>query len=938
MKVPKATKTVEMTVQTTSNIDIWDGIPLFDYPGEEIPPEVLAVPVTPRSVSASAGRWVMPELRIPSGYTAALYKAPGDDEDLLTLDGIGDFSKVSGFESLVVKSHEPVGRGFQTKLYANTVNSFVLRVMLTAKTHAERPLLMKLRELAEKLPSPRAYLSEDGKHIEVIAPFIRHYRDMLTKLGAYPTKNNYRLNIAKALDLDALVKKSQEVKRPFPKIEIAPEVLRLNTDRIPGFTGEVDSLRNIPLAVLNVIAANVQNNKQKRTSDKTLVEKLETVGIKNLHDLLFWLPRRYIDKSNPQDISDLIEGESATILGTIEKGERVSGNTGGARFRIASAGGGYIDTVFWRQDWLLNKFKEGNEVIITGKMKTFKGTSSINGSSIDHADETILMPVVPVYKQSESKGITTAVIMSANREMLSRLGSFPLPPYLQKDGRPDYSTLMQELHFPTTPAQHQSAVDDLAYAELVLMQVRLLKERETVQKSRGLVINPDPSPRQRAVVKSLPYSLTGDQKMACRELNKTLASEEANSSLLVADVGSGKTVVVALASLRAVDAGYQAVIAAPTDILAQQIHGSITSMVEKLSEDIAVNVGLLSTGQTAKERAEVKKLVKSGEVDILVGTHSSISAAMKYKNLGLVVIDEQQKFGAEQRTALLESREDGRVPDVIMSTATPVPRSTAQVFYGDIEIIELHEKPAGRKPIETKWLETTATAILEQKLHPMWQDILTEGNKGNKTFIVAPLVTESSKVDAASVERTVKSVQSIFGKKVAYVHGTMKPAEQREVMEAFRHGDVDVLVASSIVEVGVDVPDATRVVILSAERFGAASLHQIRGRVGRNDKPSKCYLISEGKTKSAQSRLNAMVEFADGFDIAKADMATRGQGEMFGTGQSGASELIFASLATHADKIAEAVVEAKDILNSTYGAQAYNDALIRFEGEDRRML
>lgn len=868
---------------------------------------------------------------IPDGYDALLNS---DDTDL-TLYARNDLSKREAFSSLTYSEHTRVHGGWKTEFRLTPNSAVVLRILLPKNTKLDTDLKGQIKDTMKKSISPTAVLSDTGKHIEISVPNLRYYRELMNKLGAYPLKSGeYRLLIDRALDLEAMSAGIlSDTSKKFPAIELSDEVLNLNRDPIPGFNGHVDGLRSIDLSVLNQVSADVQTWKQKKGNAKTMEEKLQTLGINNLHDLLFWLPRRYIDKSDPQDISDLIEGESATILGIV-KGSATMPNDMGARFEIEVESGKSVDVVFWRQSWLRNKFPKGSEVIITGKFGWYQGKPNLSGSSIDHSDEVALLPIVPIYKQSESKGVTTKFLLSSCREMLARLGSFPLPEYLQAEGRLDYSETLKELHFPTSIENHKEAVDALAYYELVLMQIQLQSSKEVDEEKEGLELKGNVHSFQKAAIKSFPWPLTDSQKEAVREINASMASITPARLLLNSDVGTGKTVVAQLAALRAVDSGRQAVLAAPTEVLARQLYSTFEKLVNNM-EGEKPSIGLIVGGIPIKERNALKKASKEGELDVMIGTHSVLTGSVKYKDLGFVAIDEQQKFGAEQRTLLLNSREDGRTPDLLMQSATPIPRSMAQVFFGEMQMIALKGKPAGRLPIVTEWVEHDPREIVESPLHPMWADILTEATKGHQTFIVTPMVNDSPKVDAASVENTFKSLRSIFGVRIGMVHGQMKLEEQQRTMELFRAKAYDVLVASTVVEVGVDIPDATRVIVLSADRFGASSLHQIRGRAGRNDKPAKCYLVSLGKTKSAQTRLQAMVDYTDGFDIAKVDLETRGEGKIFSTNQAGASELIFASLAKHSEKIPLAQAEAARILEGDWSEKAIGDSSIRFEQEQR---
>jgi len=928
-------------------IDLWADDPL---PELVVPAGFSQIEVSGSSLSSSSSSsldlddetenlpWGLAALgdevaRIPEGYNAELRRIGGRD---IAIYSDIDLSRYEAFASLYYSEHQRIHGAWKTEIRLSPATALVLKVLLPSKVRIPSDLKAEIRDFLGEVEKPTAVLADTGKHIEISVPNIRYYRELMGKLGAYPVKSgNYRLLMDKALDLEAMGSGIlPDTSRKFPAIELADEVLSLNSEPIPGFSGNVDELRSIPVTVLNVVAADMQTFKQKKGNSQNMEEKLKTFGISTLYDLLFWLPKRYIDKSDPQEISDLIEGESATILGTIKSAASIP-NDMGAKFVVETSSGRTTEVVFWRQGWLKNKFSMGSEVIITGKFSLYRGQPSLAGSSIDHSDEVALLPIVPIYRQSESKGVTTKFILSAAREMLSRLGSFPLPEYLRAEGRPDYSATLRELHFPTSIENHKVATDALAYYELVLMQLQLQSSREEEDQRDGIAQKGGVHSYQKAAIAGFPWPLTDSQKSAVKEINSELASESPSRILLNSDVGTGKTVVAQLSALRAVDSGRQAVLAAPTEVLARQLYNTFLKLIDSMDPEARPSIGLIVGGIPIKERNALKKGAKEGTLDILVGTHAVITGSVKYKDLGIVIIDEQQKFGAEQRTYLLGTREDERVPDLLMQSATPIPRSTAQVFYGEMKMIALSGKPAGRKPIITEWIEEDPREIVGNPLHPLWADIIEEAAQGNQTFVVTPMVNESPKVDAASVESTFNHLRGIFGKRIGMVHGQMKLDEQRETMERFRAKDFDVLVASTVVEVGVDIPDATRVVILSADRFGASSQHQIRGRAGRNSKQGKCYLVSLGKTKSAQIRLQAMVDHTDGFEVAKIDLQTRGEGKIFSTDQAGASELIFASLARHSEKIPVAMAEAAAILESPWAEKAVADSAVRFEQEGR---
>ena len=395
------------------------------------------------------------------------------------------------------------------------------------------------------------------------------------------------------------------------------------------------------------------------------------------------------------------------------------------------------------------------------------------------------------------------------------------------------------------------------------------------------------------------------------------------------------TVISQLSCMQALDNGYQSVLAAPTEVLAVQLYETFENILKMMPEDKRPTLAFLGGTLKAKERREILKYVKTGDIDILIGTHAVLNKKIEFRNLGLIVIDEQQKFGKAQREALLNSRTDGLKPDLLAQTATPIPRSTAQAFYGDIDLISLKGKPKGRIEIVTEWIKDNPRNITKDSENKVWKDVRKEVEKGHQAFVVVPMVNESKKMDSASVEGAYKDLKkSLKGLNVGFTHGSLKKADQHEVMEQFRNKELDVLIASTVIEVGVDVPNATRVVILSADRLGASSLHQIRGRVGRSNLESKCYLVSEGKTVASQKRLQALVDSTDGFEIAQVDLATRGEGDLFGDRQAGDSALRFSSLVDHGKLIGDAKRMAEEIYESEHKEIALRDAQAILGKED----
>lgn len=395
------------------------------------------------------------------------------------------------------------------------------------------------------------------------------------------------------------------------------------------------------------------------------------------------------------------------------------------------------------------------------------------------------------------------------------------------------------------------------------------------------------------------------------------------------------TILAQLTCLQAVDNGYQAVLAAPTEVLAGQLYKTFVKLLEGIPQNLRPSIVFMSGALKAKEKREILKAIEFGEVDLIVGTHSVLNAKIPYKNLGVVCIDEQQKFGTAQRNSLLNIRKDNFMPDIISQTATPIPRSTAQIFYGDINLIVVDQKPEGRKEIITEWLHEDPRKIIKTKTNPLWKDINDEIAAGHKVFIVVPMVHENEKVNAASVAETVKALaQTLPGTEIEFVHGQMKKDIQQQHIENFRTGTANLLVASTVIEVGVDIPEATRMIILSADRLGASSLHQIRGRVGRNSLQSKCYLVSDNEKESNTARLQSLVDSNNGFEIATVDLHTRGEGDLFGEKQAGDTKLTFASLVNHSTLIDDARAVAEEIYKTPRKVEAIQDAEAVLKSEE----
>lgn len=699
------------------------------------------------------------------------------------------------------------------------------------------------------------------------------------------------------------------------------------------FTDNIFDLKDVPISTLHFAQHDSRPQNSKREKGKTLAESLTGYGYGSLFDVLYNMPRRYLDLSNPvTSLRGLDAGDTAHIVGKVQ-----------SWFRMQSGKGAYcsvktaertIKVQFWGNTaWREKKFPVGTEVIVGGKV-SFYGGIGLSGDFMDTLDVSSAdNPYVPIYSQSPSRGIMTTLVSSLVRESLTRLTTegntgIAQNDYWTKDELPDGILPLNEalikLHFPDVEADIKAATDSLAWYELVLSQVLLKKTAEENKLTKGVENKGIKTGYVNQVLKALPYTLTGDQQDALKTIQGLMRSKAPMDALLSADVGAGKTIIQILAALQAVDSGRQAVIVAPTDILAQQIFKAATVALEPVKD---IEPVFLSGSLNKATKEAALKSIETGEARLIIGTHTLLDTP-KFHDLGLVCFDEQQKFGVEQRQRLLRIREDQKAPDFLVATATPIPRTIAQIAYGEVTFIKMSEKPAGRKPVETEWVEGKHDVVLRQKTHHMWKDIQHEIKAGHQIFIIAPLVEEREQQDAPSVKALKSSVAKLFPKaRLDTLHGKMKAKEQAETMRAFRDGETDILIASTIVEVGVDIPNATRIIIMGAERLGASSLHQLRGRVGRSDLHAKCWLVSPAETKSAQARMEALVNYDDGFAIAEADTDTRGEGDILTSEQHGVVKNRFLRLGKHRHIIQSAIETSERILaNPEHTRHALEDA------------
>jgi ATP-dependent DNA helicase RecG len=640
---------------------------------------------------------------------------------------------------------------------------------------------------------------------------------------------------------------------------------------------------------------------------RTRADALEEMGITDLLGLVTHYPRRYLDRTTQVPISDLKEGEEATVLAMVRRVHRLPARRGARPVVMVDVWDerSYLSLSFFNQPWRAQQLREGMEVAVSGKVATFRGRRQMSNPSVEVVDGEWKGRVVPIYPQSERAGITSMEIASCIAEALQSIGeiSDPVPPAVLRghDFAPRGWSMWQ-VHQPESVGAKAAARRRLGFDELLRLQLVLVMRKLALERESQGTAHEVGSALVRRFGESLPYSLTGAQRRAISEIETDMAKPVPMHRLLQGDVGAGKTLVALWCLLTSVAGGHQGALMAPTEVLAEQHHLSVTAMLSGLSVpdegslfgQRGVRTELLTNRTGAAERARLLAGLASGEVDIVVGTHALLTESVRFADLGMVVIDEQHRFGVEQRAAL-KAKNDGPVPDVLVMTATPIPRTAAMTVYGDLDTTVLDELPPGRTPVTTIW----ARGPLE--VEAAWDRVRHEVAAGRQAYVVCPLVEGSDRVEAASASEEFQRLSegALAGLRLGLLHGQLPAREKEPVMAGFRSGALQVLVATTVIEVGVDVPNATVMVVEDADRFGIAQLHQLRGRVGRGADRSFCYLLGNSSTPEGAHRLAALERTTDGFELAEVDLDLRGEGTILGARQKGVNDLKLASLRRH---------------------------------------
>ena len=625
---------------------------------------------------------------------------------------------------------------------------------------------------------------------------------------------------------------------------------------------------------------------------------LARLGIYTVRDALLFFPVRYDDFSDMRPIAELRPDVNQTVVGTVwDVDVRQTRNGRPMVTATITDSTGLITATWFNQEYLARQLHPGDPIVISGKPTAFNGRLTFTSPEWEPYDDELLHTgrIVPVYRSTEGlyRRTLRRIMYDAVERFADQLTEY-LPEWVRRDARlVDLTTAIRQIHFPDSRLDAARAAKRLAFDEFLLIQLGMLQRRRAWQEARQALPMAGERDVLEAFISSLPFELTGAQKRVIEEILADMARPVPMTRLLQGDVGSGKTVVAAAALLVAVANGAQGAIMAPTEILAEQHYKNITRMFEKLADVGRSPVVRLLKGSTPrKEKQEIYEGVAAGEVDIVVGTHALIQEGLAFRRLGLVVVDEQHRFGVLQRDALRQKGlQAGLMPHTLVMTATPIPRSLALTVYGDLEVSVLDEMPPGRRLIKTRWVDATR----RQQAYDFIEKKVAEGRQA---FIICPLIEESEKIEAkAAVAEYERLKTEVFpNRRLALLHGRMKPREKEEVMAAFNRGEADILVSTSVVEVGIDVPNATVMLVEGADRFGLAQLHQFRGRVGRGQHQSYCILLADDPQGPAFERMQIIQDTHDGFRLAEADLEIRGPGEFFGTRQSGMPDLRMAKL------------------------------------------
>jgi len=682
------------------------------------------------------------------------------------------------------------------------------------------------------------------------------------------------------------------------------------------YDGTLDGLRGVPVTDL-------------RNVDRATATAMSKLDITSVYDLLHHVPRRYIDRSNPTLITAASVGCKIAVLGTVDGVTSAKTRAGSmSKVTVRDTAGTAVFCTWFNAAWITRRFTKGDLVVLHARLDTWTGRGGVehfgmNNPLMDTVEATTAV-MVPVYPASAKAEISTWQLHRAGAEAVSQMGeiSDPIPaPVLAERNLLDRTQAYTGIHLPTDPANAEAARRRLAYDELLALQLTLRNRRDAEGPEGSAAVAHTPTRHlANQLIASLPFELTAAQRRVLNEVARDMRATTPMHRMIQGEVGSGKTIMILIAMLLAVESGHQGAIMVPTEILATQHHLEVTTRMAGLTkaDGTPVRIELLTNKVTGAPRRAVLGGLADGSIDIVIGTHALLAPVVTFASLSLAVIDEQHRFGVEQRATLRHKGPDGRTPDMLVATATPIPRTAVMSIFGDLEHSVLDEMPPGRSPITTCSVEATDADCADDGALP-WQLVREQVAAGHQAFVVCPMVSDSETKTAAAAENTAAALGqgALRGLRIGVAHGKQPAVERTAVMAAFTAGELDVLVATTVIEVGVNVPAATVMVITGAERFGLAQMHQMRGRVGRGQWPGHCVLVGTPKTADAAQRIDALCASTDGFALAEVDLRIRGWGTLLGASQAGAAtELRVADILTDTDLVSWARSDAITILEA----------------------
>ena len=617
------------------------------------------------------------------------------------------------------------------------------------------------------------------------------------------------------------------------------------------------------------------------------LSSLKSLGINTVYDLIYYFPRAYDDRTNIKKIGELKFNEYIVLKANVMSVVNLTVRNGKKIVKaMVSDGTGIMEILWFGMPYIKKSLKIGEEYLFIGQTKKSAVFQLINPEYklFSGQQKVSENEILPIY--SSNKNITQNSLRKLVEKFLVNFLNYfeeNIPKELIKEYKiMERKSAVKNIHYPVSMKEIEEAKRRFAIEELLILELGILKNRFIIENSNSKNYEVEGKKEKvREFLSQLTFNLTNAQKKVIKEIYDEISNGKIVNRLIQGDVGSGKTVVAMVMLIYMAENGYQGALMAPTEILANQHYLGIKERLEK----IGLRVELLTSSIKGKKKNEILDGIANGDVDIVIGTHSLIEDDVIFKKLGLIVIDEQHRFGVNQRNKL---REKGFLGNLLVMSATPIPRSLALSIYGDLDLSIIDELPPGRTPIKTKWIAN------DEDLEKMYNFIYKKVNDGNQAYFVAPLIETSDKMALKSVDKVSEEIERKFSnKKIGIIHGKMKAKEKDEVMLKFKNKEYDILIATTVIEVGIDVPASTIMTIYNAERFGLSALHQLRGRVGRGSKQSYCFLISNSTTENSKQRLSIMEETEDGFRIAEEDLKLRNSGEIFGLRQSGFSDLKF---------------------------------------------